>query len=425
MGVEANVSKGLSLIEEVAATGNGAALQALGDVYSRGGPVAIDGEKALSYYQRALDAGNTGVLARIGELYRDGTVVAADPQKAFDAFQRAADAGNTSGKIRLGEAYITGKGVSKDTNRGLALIEEATAQNNSAYYTLGDFLSRGDFVQADAGASIRAFLAAGNAGNAYAFIRLGEIYRDGTLVPKNAQKSIDYYRKAAAMGQSQALLALGENYVYQRYGAKFNKSIGVQLITDASKQGNEQAVATLANLQISGNGLPKNVSKAVKSLAEAAEKGNPRAANMLVAIYRDGRGKDIPKNIPKARSILVRYEKLYAPQDLVRERIVLLAASATSITDFKTLAASLAGAPPAIQSSTISRLRYTNPNAYVYVAQDRLKQRGLYSGPVNGLLTRSTIQAMNRLCQESPSSARCNGGPLDNVAASLISVLLN
>ncbi|WP_341486790.1 SEL1-like repeat protein [Pararhizobium sp. A13] len=425
IGVEADPAKGISLIEEVAQTGSGGALQALGDAYSQGGAVAVDGEKALSYYQRAIDAGNTNVLVRVGEVYRDGTIVTADPQKAFEAFQRAANAGNATGKIRLGDAFIKGIGVSKDAERGIALIKDATTRDSRALISLGDYLSRGDFVQADAKASLDAFLTAGEAGNAGAYLRLAEIYRDGMLVPRNVEKSVEYFRKAAGMGQRSALLSLGESHVYQRYGRKSDRNAGLKLIADAAKLGNEQAVVILANLQISGNGVSKNPAKAVKALLEAADARNARAANTLVAIYRDGRGKDISKNLVKAREYLSRYENLYSPTDLTRERIVLLAASASSIADYRQLSESLSAAPPVIQSSTISRLRASNPNAYVYVVQDRLKQRGLYSGPLNGMLTRSTIQALNKLCQKSPATNRCDRGPLNSAAANLVSVLLN
>ncbi|WP_446728685.1 tetratricopeptide repeat protein, partial [Pleomorphomonas sp. T1.2MG-36] len=69
------------------------ALYQLGDLYSRGGPVPVDGTKAIDLLQRSADAGNPGAYVRLGELYRDGTVVPADGAKAAELFQKAADAG--------------------------------------------------------------------------------------------------------------------------------------------------------------------------------------------------------------------------------------------------------------------------------------------------------------------------------------------
>ncbi|MBC2775992.1 sel1 repeat family protein, partial [Rhizobium sp. AQ_MP] len=66
------------MIEPLAADGNSWALATLGDIYSRGGPVPIDGPKAIDYYTRAAELGNTGALVRLGEIYRDGVLVAAD-----------------------------------------------------------------------------------------------------------------------------------------------------------------------------------------------------------------------------------------------------------------------------------------------------------------------------------------------------------
>ncbi|MBC2775805.1 sel1 repeat family protein, partial [Rhizobium sp. AQ_MP] len=65
-------------LEKRALENDAGALTNLGDIYSRGGPVPIDGPKAIDYYTRAAELGNTGALVRLGEIYRDGVLVAAD-----------------------------------------------------------------------------------------------------------------------------------------------------------------------------------------------------------------------------------------------------------------------------------------------------------------------------------------------------------
>ncbi|WP_169507175.1 tetratricopeptide repeat protein, partial [Pleomorphomonas koreensis] len=104
----------LHQLEQVADSGNANALYQLGDLYTRGGPIAIDGPKAIDLLQRAADAGNVSGYVRLGELYRDGTVVAADGAKAAELFQKAADAGNTTGKLNLGLMLAKGQGVPVD-----------------------------------------------------------------------------------------------------------------------------------------------------------------------------------------------------------------------------------------------------------------------------------------------------------------------
>ncbi|MCM5555938.1 tetratricopeptide repeat protein, partial [Pleomorphomonas sp. NRK KF1] len=86
----------LQQLEQAAEGGDPDALYQLGDLYTRGGAVPVNGQKAIDFLQRAADEGHTWAYIRLGELYRDGTVVPADGTKATELFQKAVEAGNIS-----------------------------------------------------------------------------------------------------------------------------------------------------------------------------------------------------------------------------------------------------------------------------------------------------------------------------------------
>jgi hypothetical protein len=84
----------------------------------------------------------------------------------------------------------------------------------------------------------------------------------------------------------------------------------------------------------------------------------------------------------------------------------------------------VSSAPLAVHLDVLATLSRTNPNAFVYVAQDALKRRDLYDGELNGLLTSSTIRAINQLCSASVAGNRCKRGPLDMDAVRVIVSLI-
>ena len=63
------------------------------------------------------------------------------------------------------------------------------------------------------------------------------------------------------------------------------------------------------------------------------------------------------------------------------------------------------------------RLQAANLNAYVYLLQAELGERGLYEGAANGMLGRGTIAAISSFCSETGIRDVCDRGPLTSRAA--------
>jgi TPR repeat protein len=425
-GPNANPAAGIKLLEEAASTGDKGALQTLGDAYYKGLSVKVDGAKALQYYKAALDAGNRGVLLKLGEIYRDGIFVDANPALAFSYFQQAADADNIWAKVQVGRAYISGLGVEADHEKGIAIIEDvAKGGNGDALQLLGDFYQKGEIVSRDPKRARAEYEKSAAVGNPSAYVRLADLYRDGSDIPRSYEKSIEYYKKAIELGDTRAEVNLGENHAKRNFGKLSSPKIGIELLDHAVAAGDRRAVTVLANLYFSGTGVPRDIQHGLQLLAGAADNGSAPAASSLIALYRDGDLKQIDRNIEKAQSLLEKYKEIYLPGELIREQIALQAALAKTPTQLRDLAAALKSAPPSVQGETLQAIRKSNPNGFVLIGQIRMKEKGIYGGPLNGLLTSSTISAFRSLCNQIPTSGKCDRGPLHWSSAALISTLLN
>jgi TPR repeat protein len=87
-------------------------------------------------------------------------------------------------------------------------------------------------------------------------------------------------------------------------------------------------------------------------------------------------------------------------------------AAALATNDFPAVSKALEGLDPATFTTFAFKLAASNVNAFVYVAQSKLTSGGYYDGKLNGLMTRSTILAINRLCDKEIGNGSCALGPL-------------
>lgn len=66
-----------------------------------------------------------------------------------------------------------------------------------------------------------------------------------------------------------------------------------------------------------------------------------------------------------------------------------------------------AGSPSALPG-----LLAADPNLYALALQTALRSEGLYSGDMNGLMTKRTLSAINAYCRHSELDQLCRQGPL-------------
>lgn len=424
-GIARNVSLGMENLEQAGMVDSFAFI-ILGDIYSSGVAVERDGPKAVAYYKQALETGNIWATVKLGDIYRDGMLGSVDSRTAAEYYAEGVRMGVTSAKLRLGDAYLKGQGVPVDVGKGMELVSEAAASGDKwALLALGDYVSRNEYVSADGQRAVEAFEQAAGAGNTWSFLRLADIYTNGTLVKADPEKAINYYEKAAAAGISQASVALAEGHRSRRFGKFSDPQKGEQLLADLIKNGDATAAVRVANDTFWGRGVPRNLAKALSMLEKASAAGNLAATRQLVSYYRDGAGREFARSPTKARAVLEARKEQFPPEMLAQDRFLLTAATASGVKDYRSIADSVRQLPTSLRLNTLIAVKNANPNVYVFLAQEEMARRGLYKGPSNGQLTKSTIRSINRLCASAVNAEKCKLGPLNYEAVRVVSILLD
>lgn len=401
---------GISMLEKQAESGNALALLSLGDIYSRDGD-NLNGELAASYYEKAANIGNNSAMHKLGELYRKGSIVPKDENKAKLYLSKASESGNVGAQIRLAGLLIAEASSLEDRSRGIDILEILTESGDkTAPILLGDFYSS-DAANFDK--AVNFYEKAARTGNNYGFIKLARAYRDGTIVASNSEKAIAYFHSAAENGDASALRMLASDHLNKRFGTLSNPRSAVALLEKAIAAGDNKSFSSLASVYLNGlGGIKKDPKKAIDMLVTGAKLGDPSSTKSLVNIYRNGRGKEVPKNLTKAEQALALYGAALSDDDKVYEKNLLSASRATSIQEFKSIFDSINALPSSKQIQFVNNIRSANGNAYTFVIQSALNQKGIYKGKINGYMNSGTIRSINEYCRSVGISTQCVQGPL-------------
>lgn len=424
-GTVRDVQKGRAMVRRIADMGNPAALISLGDLLREPESRAVDGAGALGAYARAADLGDPDALMRLGDFYSDGMTIAVDLPKALEYYRQATRLGSTAGLVRIGAMTARGQGTPQDVAAGRGMVQMAIDTGDAAaFVVMGDLLSRGDGGPVDLAAAVRAYSEAAALGSTQALLRLGDLYRDGKITQTSGPQAAGYYRKAAEAGDVYGLYSLGSALTEGLLRSAGTAADGVQILRDAQSRGLAEAVIPLADGQLYGNGVRRDAKAAVAMLEQAANEGNLRAARHLLSYYRDGR-RDRRSTV--LRPDPKRAEALFAaiaPQLSRGDRLfeeLLLRVSTSDPKAYQAALGRLHELAPEDRQMLIRTLRTAEENAYVYLAQVRLKEAGFYAGPITGLLGGTTTRAINLYCTSISMSKTCRFGPMSSQAADLLS----
>ena len=359
-----------------------------------------------------------------GDAYAAGVDGPPDPKLAVEYYRKAAALDDPKGQMRLGEAMVLGRGVSPDIEAGLMLISQAAeAGDTNALIMLGDFHARGIPGLSSRPLAIPAYEQAAELGRALAFVKLGDIYRDGRFVPKDPAKAVEYYRKAIAAGRSAALVPLGRGFAERKFGRLGSRTEGIAMLKEADGLGVPDAIVALSDCYLNGFGVPQDPQAAIDLLKAALEKGNAKAGQKLVSIYRDGYRSDISRDLSKAAGYLTRVEGKLDPATFQVEKLLLRAASARGSKTFGPIQEAFGSLPQTSWQSAIRKLRSVNPNAYIHMVQARLGGMGRYSGEASGILSRQTMRAIYKYCLERETRSVCDRGPLSPRVTDVLSLI--
>ncbi len=281
-------------------------------------------------------------------------------------YQKAADGGNMYGLTNLAWFSIYGTDGPVDIEKGKQMFEQAANAGNSyAQASLGWLYREGyGGVPQDYAEALKWYQASANQGYANAMATIGWFYREGNGVAKDFNQSLFWYQKAADAGDANAMSSLG--WAYQNgLGTTQDYAEAKKWYEKAANVGDSYSMALLGWFYDVGNGVSQDYVQARNWYEMAANAGSAYAMGNLSRLYDFGLG-----------------------------------TKADAKEAARWAAASVEGGDPAkLQEMKTSPNNFTP--AFRKEIQALLRERGYYSGPLDGDFGAATQNAMDRLAKKS------------------------
>lgn len=397
-GEPQDMQKGMRMMERAASAGNSYAQASLGWIYREGyGGISRNYKVAFDWYMKAALQDYANAQASVGYLYREGLGVDRDYFKSLEFYRKAALQGDVNAMGSVGYAlqnglgaevnfeearywyekaaekndpyslsalawlYREGKGVQQDYGRALELYRRAAEKNDvNGMSSLGYMAQYGLGMPVNYAEALRWYEMASAQNDAYAFSALGYMYREGTGVQRDYVRSLDYYRRGAELGDLNSMGSLG--YALQNgLGTPVNYEEARQWYEKAAERNDPYSMASLAWLYENGKGVRQDYQQARMWYEKAAEGGNAYAMGNLSYLYDRGMGAR-----PDARAAA------------------------------KLAISSMEGGEMPFINDMKAGARNFSPE-FRQEVQRLLRERGYYSGPIDGVFGVTTSAAIDRL----------------------------
>ena len=283
-----DIKGGLRWLTTAAEQGAVDAQLRLGRLYSGGGPVAPDPDKARMWFARAADQGDVNAGYRLARLHFEGQVDGIAPDHARGWLEAAADNGNPDAQFLLGRLHRDGQTVAADPRRAAEwLTRAAEAGHAGAQHALAG-LARAHRLPVSS--SIPDLLrSAATQGHTEAQYELARTLEDGDLLTPDDAAAARWYRAAADAGHADAQYRLARLYGEGR-GVDQDWDAAMRLFSAAAAQGVGAAETDIGVLYQLGWGVQRDLDKALEWYRRAADKGDPRALRNLANLTAETPG---------------------------------------------------------------------------------------------------------------------------------------
>jgi TPR repeat protein len=289
-----------------------------------------------------------------------------DYVEARHNYQKAADGGNMYALTNLAWFSVYGTDGAVDVDQGKRMFEQAAKAGNAYGQASLGWLYREGYggIAQDYEEAARWYQLAADQGYANAMATVAWFYREGLGLSKDLAQSLNWYKKAAEGGDVNAMSSLG--WAYQNgLGTEQNYVEAKTWYEKAANVGDSYSMALLGWFYDVGTGVAQDYAQARIWYEMAANAGSAYAMGNLSRLYDYGLG-------TKADA---------------REAV-------------RWAAASVEGGDPAKLQELKSQPSNFTP-AFRKEMQALLKDRGLYSGPVDGDFGAATLDAIDRLSRKS------------------------
>ena len=454
IGVDLDISRSIEIHLELAEAGFGRSLNRMGDFYNYGIGVPQDYRRAAEYYGAASDAGHITSLVRQSKaLRRLGA-----GEEALAVIERAVELGLDGALEERSSGHLFAEyGARSDVAFGFAETQRLAADgsNQTANYQLAEAYRRGIGVEQDQAAAYQLYLMLRQQGHAAGTERLANYFAEGIVVEQDAETAVELYRTAASLGREgayvpmakllveigrgeDALLALRQGlelgderaevelavgHLDGAFGTGSDAAFGRVELNRLAEAGNLRAGATVLNRLGDGEDLAPDLERVISHLENAMRSGDGRAAEALLRFYRE-----VPDAVPDAverrRGILDAYAPIIRARTYYPELANLAYDTDNGVGAYPLLLEILREADGVGYERALLQIYFRDKNAFTYILQSELSDRGEYDGSLNGYMTGDTLRGVLRYCYAKDIHDVCIHGPLRTPAVRLIAVAL-
>ena len=124
-------------------------------------------------------------------------------------------------------------------------------------------------------------------------------YSRGLGCRQDTQKALECLKKGAEAGIAFCQANLAVCLYYGGQGLPIDAKQAVELAVKASRQGDVEAIGLLGDAYFTGNGVDKNMAKALAYLQQGASSGSSNAQYALSRLLRSG-NEGVPQDVPQA-----------------------------------------------------------------------------------------------------------------------------
>lgn len=183
--------------QDLAAQGNGEAMNALGLIYSKGIGVPVNDALANSWFQQSGEAGYAKGWYNLGILHQINA-----PKLAIEYYKKAAQAQLGKGYGAWGRMLVRGVGVEQDYPQARSVFKQGAETTNNSYchYALGYLLYKGFGGEQNYQLAVTQFEIASQKNHPWGMYMLGLCYRNGYGVAINLEKAKYWLQKSASLG---------------------------------------------------------------------------------------------------------------------------------------------------------------------------------------------------------------------------------
>ena len=269
-------------LTEKARRGDPQAQYELGICYQHGTDVPLDGFKAEEWLRRAAEQNHAEAQYELG-LNADQR---GNSEDALKWYRKAAEQKYAPAINDLGWCYLNGLGIGKDEKKAVELFRQAMKQEESyAINNLGLCYMQGWGVARDYEKAVSLFSKAAAVNrNPLALLNLGVCHDNGFGLPKDRKKAMEYFMQSAEQDCVDAMCHLALHYLREKEWKQAEA-----WFLKAAEKGEPRAFNLIGSFY-TFNREVFDQEKAFYWLSKGAELNNPAAQANLAYLHETGSG---------------------------------------------------------------------------------------------------------------------------------------